>query len=353
MRRKLFAVLTAVTLCFSMYIPVMAAEGTNSAGQSTQSISGLKTEMEQKYSIQIRYPKDDNGEARISAESLLTLDMALMNATPAVVRQISRYYSNNTGSALTFSFVYHDMDVSQAERGLILAGFDPSLALIEIYLPINNSRAYVSGENPVTILHEFGHAVQIMMTGSTESQSQIEIEWKKLNGKLSYGVNSMTENVNPRVFVSAYASSAFAEDFAETFALALCGGRDGLGLMNQLYKDGQQTRLATKLNDIIQRIPNHFSNSQELVANLQKAFTSSTVYQFEGISFSGGYLQYRGYPQPKNIYRGLVAALELSVDEATWVRDLGAWRVTDTNGKEFFLFPGGTWCNANEMRRAA
>ena len=96
-----------------------------------------------------------------------------------------------------------------------------------VYLGIYdyNNNLIKTDSDPHTTAHEMGHSMEAVL--NTFSNGALRTIFNQLNGGVAYsqyyfysGNEELRNNV-PRCFISDYAATSFAEDFAETFAEAL------------------------------------------------------------------------------------------------------------------------------------
>lgn len=338
MKRFLILLCAAILAIGAMPLGLAASAASNS------DVAQKKAELESKYGITIQYPISSGGKEAVTVNSLITLDMALENVTPAIVRQVSRYYQEKTGARLTISY---RRDSSKLYLGgwLDPAGFDPDQALIVLYLPESTSDVVnMTGENPITIVHEFGHAIHLMLC-DLHGYDKMLREWSSYNNGIAYNPNHGVDSPDPTVFLSGYASSMFEEDAAITFGNALIRNRAGLGMTKYLVSNGGYTGLGKKIIYWQNLLQEYLSDTDQIVANLNKTFSTATSMSYQGRSFSGDYLQYMGYPQPRYILNGTLKSLGKQSESAIWLRSLGGWYVREPNGGEIIVFPGGVWCD--------
>lgn len=349
--KRITAIVLTLGIALSMLVmPVGAAEKLPVSEYNAQ-ISAQAKVLEDKYNILITYPENSEGYASVSLNNLETLDSAFSNITPTVVQQVSSFYQKVNGKKLTIRYVFSDKGYDYA-GGILLAAFEVNTSMIHVYLPPTAGRSIISGENPIALVHEFGHAFHLMAMDQY-GPMKMRSEWAKFNRGIEYDSENGYENPNKKVFISGYAATSFEEDFAETFSNVLVRNRAGQGFKNDLVNDSKMTGLGQKVNYIAKLMPIYLKNTEQAIANYQRIYQTATSTSFEGIKFSGEHLQYMGYPQPKNILKGLLNGLELTSEKSTWVRELGAWRIQDDRGDEYFLFPGGTWCDAGATVAAA
>lgn len=364
--KKLLSMCIAILLVISMsVIPAYAADSaaekapassadkaaSESAEDSNEKIAESAKKIETKYGISIKYPKNRDGDAMISMNNIETLDRSLNTMTPGLVKQVSSYYEKKNGRRIEFVYYFADSDYSYG-GGVLMAAFEPKSSKIYVFLPTKAGRAIISGENPIALVHEVGHAFHLMCM-DLYGEQKMTSEWTKLNGSYRYDSQGLNNNFNESVFISAYATTKYEEDFAETFAHAFVRTAAGTGFYKQLSKNSEPTTLGKKVSYIEKQINTYINNPEQAIENLRKIYKTPMNMTFEGITFYGDNLQYIGYPQPKNILKGIMNGLGLKSQKSTWVRSLGAWRVVATDGEMYYIFPGGAWAKAIQQQQAA
>lgn len=348
MKRILLLVMTAF-LVLQMPFAAMAADE-QTIEQSNAAIAEKAAELEGKYGVGIVYKTNNNGQATITMNSLDTLDRALENVTPVVVKQVSSYYKKVNGQRITFSYVRSSSNLTGSAEA-VLAGFDNTTSLIELYIPGSSADVIATGENPISIVHEFGHAFHFMCADLYGS-AKLKTDWMQFNGKIDYHPLNIQENPNSRVFVTGYAATMYEEDVAETFAHAFVRNQAGLGFKNKLSTDGKQTALGKKVAFVENLIATYVNEPEQALENYRQIYTTATAINYQGMRFSGDYLQYMGYPQPRYILSGTLSSLEKNKDQAIWLRVIGGWYVREKNGNEIIIFPGGSWCEVSSEFKA-
>jgi hypothetical protein len=340
--KRFIALLLTLLICLALTVPAFAAEDSSGYGGS---ILDMDAELEQKYGVSIVYPSRTDGSPAITMNNLETLNRAFSNLGGAMVREVSRYYERRGGSKLRIEYVFSGNSY-EVQGGVLMAAFEHPYARITVYLPRASGQAIISGENPIALVHEFGHAFHIMCHELRGPDGGgMRSDWLKINEGHVYDPALSFYNPDEDVFVSGYAASSFEEDFAETFGHAFARNTAGTGFSERLVENGFMTPLGQKIEYIRAMLETHISNHVEAVQNFDRVYNTEKSYEFEGNRFSGEYLQYMGYPQPRNILGGILNQLRLVSEGATWVRRLGAWRV-NSGGRQYFIFPGGTWMNA-------
>lgn len=343
--KKLLSVFFAVVFAVSVLLPTAGAAEKLTKEESNAQVSDRVDEIEKKYGINITYEIGDNGYATISMNNLETLDSAFSSVTPTVVRQISSYYNKRNGSKIDITYVFASSNYYY-NGGVLMAAFERQTSKIYVYQPKTAGQAIISGENPIALVHELGHAYH-MMAMEYYGQDKMRGEWEKFNRGIAYDKMSGDRNPDETVFISGYAGTTFEEDFAETFAHTFARNRAGTGFKNLLSNGSNATGLGQKVRYIEKLLPVYLKDTEKSVENFRKIYSTPTSMTFEGLKFSGEYLQYIGYPQPKNILQGILGALRMTAEKSTWVRNLGAWRVVDRYNNTYFLFPGGTWTSTD------
>ena len=333
--KRIIGAMLALILCLGMSLPALAAD--NSAVDAKIQV------LEQTYNITVQYEKDPDGSPSIGTGTLHILQHVLEQITPDVVRQVSAFVKEKTGRNLTYSFVYKDhydfgLPSSVEAHGV----FYEELGLIEILLPSSSAGTYSSGDNPLAIAHEFGHALEWVVR-SRYGQQKLMAEWQAFNGGASYSAFDGKGSYDTTTFVSLYATSGYSEDFAETFAHAVVRDKAGLGFYNLLVQNGVKTPLGKKVDYLISLLPQCLNNTQGLTAQLQKVYTTPIYVEFQNQRLSGAYLQYMGYAYPRYVLRGIMSSPEINEEIATsqWSTEIGGWYVVSTTGNHYLVFPGG------------
>lgn len=345
--KKMFQAITATALALTMILTPAFAAGEASSGKPT--VAEKQAEIEKKYDIRVTYKTDADGKPLITLNSLITLDTALDSVTPAFVRQISQYYSKKNGSRINFSFVQNSRALSSRES--LLAGFDNKSSLIELYVPSSTGSTILTGEDPISIVHELGHAFHLMYTDQY-GESKMEKQWLSYNGGEEYSASNIVENPNSKVFFTGYAATSYHEDVAETFAHTFIRNLDGQGISKQIRSGGDVTGLGKKVAYVEKMISELAANPDDALANYRKSYTAKSSKVYQNMSFSGDYLQYIGYPQPRYVLKGTLNFLDKTMEEAIWIKSIGGWYVKETSGAEVIIFPGGVWCEVGKNFQA-
>lgn len=336
--KRFLTVLMALTM--AICITPLTAFAAESVAEKNAAIARKEAEIEAKYGINIEYPTDSNGLAIVTQNSLITLDDSLNNVTAGVVRQVSSYYAEKNGKKLTFSYVRDPSYGSGNE--VVLAGFDSERSLIELYIPRSNTGTLATGENPITIVHEFGHAFHFMYTDKY-GMDKMRSEWTAYNGGAAYKPANIVDNPNTKVFVTGYAATMFEEDVAETFAHVFVRNQAGQGFSNLLTSNGAQTGLGKKVAYVEKMLTAYLQDTATAVANYRRIYSTPVSVNYQGMRLSGEHLQFMGYPQPRYVLGGTLSGLGRERSEAIWMRSIGGWYVKDTAGDELIIFPGGWW----------
>ncbi|MCL2579176.1 MAG: hypothetical protein FWE32_04000 [Oscillospiraceae bacterium] len=350
------AFMLALLIALSLAFPAGAsgdnrtALGTTPLNYQTAAATGLNTaveerraEIEQRYGIRIRYDVDHDGTAAIGTGALNTLDVVLGYITPGVVRQLSDYWEARTGQRIQFSFVYSPFQrYASIIGGEVLGSFNPGSAVIELYIPSFGADVFISGESPLTILHELGHAFHFMAMDHFGEDEMREL-WEAFNGDdFEYTTNIESSDFDPFVFVSEYSQYSFEEDFAETFAHAFIRHKPGQGFANYLtLPEGGLSALGRKVNFIERLLPLYLDDTEQMVANYRRVWQTPVVLEHSGLRLLGAHTQYIGFTHPRFVLTSLAGKLGLEMESNVWVSEIGGWIVIDTNGMRYAVFPGG------------
>jgi len=302
-----------------------------------------RAEIEQRFGVNIRYDIDPGGAASIGTGALRILEASLESLTPEVVHQLSDYWQWRTGNRITFSFTYSPFQsYAHIIGGEVLGSFSPSTAVISLFIPAFAADVYISGESPLTVMHELGHAFQMMLF-DLHGEERLRTEWESFNGAFSYtGRGNNTSNFNRLTFISQYSTTCHEEDFAEVFAHAFVRHRAGQGFSNVLrYQDGSLTALGRKVNYIEELLAFYFDDTEQMIENYRRVWTAPIVLEYGNLRLSGDYTQYMGFTHPRFVLRSLVDKLDIEMADYQWMRHLGGWIITDTSGQQFAIFPGG------------
>jgi hypothetical protein len=339
--KRFAAILLTACLFLAFTVPASAADSSS----DSRAIRAMDAELEKKFGMDIVYPARTNGSPAITMNNLETLDRAFSNMGGPMAREVSRYYERRNGTRLRIEYVFSGYSY-EVKGGVLMAAFEHPHARITVFLPRASGQAIISGENPIALVHEFGHAFHIMCHELRGADGGgMRADWLKINEGYAYDPALSFYNPDETVFVSGYAASSFEEDFAETFGHAFARTTSGTGFAERLTDDGYMTPLGEKVEYVRAMLETHLLNHAEAVKNFDRIYETEETFTFEGNRFSGEYLQYMGYPQPRNVLGGILNQLRIESEGATWVRTLGAWRV-NAKGRQYFIFPGGTWMNA-------
>ena len=319
---------------------------TASRAEINPEVEMARRQIEERFGILIRYDVDEDGSAIITTGTLASLDIALSNLTPSFVRQVSDYWERRVGRRLSYNFIYSPHQRFNPNTN-ILGSFDMDTASIYIYFPITARGFTMTGESPFTYLHEFAHAYHLMLEEKIGAE-QLQRQWTALNAGHSYNFASIPEIFDDTVWITAYASTRFVEDFCEVFAHAFWRTRPGQGISHRLTDEyGNQTPLGSKVRYLEQLLPRYLNDMDEAVQNFRRVYTAPTSFYYGGLHFSGDYMQFSGLAAPRFLLRSLLHFLEIDAQSSRWVTELGGWEVVSTAGDLFVIFPGGAWANLN------
>ena len=341
MLKKMVSFAAAAAVFFAAVVmPAFAAEDINAK------VEEKRLSLEQKFNITIRYDKDEDGRASIGTGDLAILDNALSPVTASAVRQVSSYYENKVGSKLAFSFMYnpyHELDANVE----ILASFNPKTALVEIYIPSSSAGTFISGSNPITILHEFAHAYYFMFA-SKYGEKKMEQEWVALNDGVPYNKGFLAYAYNKVTFMSSYGATSLEEDFAEIFSNAFVRHREGQGFYHRLLFEERKTALGKKVEFIEKMLPMYLTDTQTAVSNLRRIYTTPYTLYYQDVKLSGEYLQYIGCAAPRYVLNGILSYYKLKQESSQWILEVGGWQTKTTNGNYYLVFPGGYCIKLNK-----
>lgn len=343
--KKLFSAVLALFILIQLPLSAAVAD----------SLAARIGELESKYGIHIEYDLDKNDKPIINMGNLTVLDSALETATPTVVRQVSSYYGERNGTALTFRFTTETVDIPELEDSdlLILGHFEQDKSIVTIFTP-NGKSSVMTGCAPISILHEFAHAYHLYAQ-SKYGQEKMRKEWTALNGSVSNNEGYMIYPYNKLVFMSSYAASSYHEDFAETFAHALIRNKPGQGFSHRLTANGGKTALGKKVDYIARLLPQFLTGTDQAVSNLRKIETTPVTLTYQGMRFSDDKMQFIGMPQPRYVLKKVLSANGLQSGQSQWLAELGCWQVETTDRQYYLAFPGGACyqINKNQMQAAA
>lgn len=302
-------------------------------------------QLEEKYGISIQYERNDEGNPVVGSAELMTLDTALSNVTPNVVRQISSYYQKKTGNKLRFAYTYSDYDTGRNDIAVV-GDFEVQKAAIRLFLP-SDRNSITTGSGPLAIVHELGHAYHHMAEDYYGAE-KLQREWTALNGGVGYA-----QVYNRLVFMSAYGAITYREDFAEVFAHAFIRNKEGQGISHRLTSSGGQTPLSQKITYLESMLSGHLTGAETAIENLRRVRTASVFLEYQDWKLSDEDMEYIGYPAPRGIYSGLLKAHGIAARNAEWDRDRGGWRVYSDSGMVYLLLPSGKCYELNRMRSAS
>jgi len=349
--QKLTAVLLTIAIvCSAMTVSVFAAYGerytVTSVSDHNASVRQLELELEEKYAITISYPTfgQDGGEAAgIYPATLETLDTALGYVSPYLVRSVSSYYQQTTGKRLRFSYRFSALNGESWSNEVTLAGFDPDEALIELYIPGPGEGAMMTGDTPMSIVHEFGHAVHMMLENEP-GFSALESNWNAANGNYRYSAGNIVENPNDTVFVTGYGATSFAEDFAETFAHSFVCNRPGTGMSGKMGTTERPTPLGKKIAAIDSLLRTYYPKAETAYQNFRRLYTTPSSATYRGLQLSGYHLQFMGFPEPRYLPVGTLEQHSgISANQYRWISAIGGWFVDTGAENNIVVFPDGTW----------
>lgn len=349
---RAFGFCLTVAICLACFATAVVAAPSRTYSMddveaNNQAVEELAKEIEEKFGITIFYPTSGEGYkqmAEIFPEMLKTLDAALTTVTPELVREVSKYYYDLNGRRLTFSYTYADLRGPYGLFGkqeVMVGLFDKNSSRIELYIPQQKGEAIATGDNPLTIVHEFAHALQLMLIDSY-GYYRMEREWNALMDNEPYG-KGLTDK---KVFITEYASTDFEEDFAETFAHLFICDRPGLGFSWRLYEDKDVYSPLGKKADYIERLlKRYFDYSEKSIENLRKIYETPASVNEAGIKLSGQHLIFMGLDEPRTIPLMLLNNLAVYERGTVWFSDIGGWYCRDFYGNHLVLFPEGTYGN--------
>ncbi len=356
MKKRVCSFLALCIALACMVVPAFAANGERYSVQDSiahnQRVQAKADELRQKYAIAISYPtftQDGQEVAGVFPETLETLDMALSYVTPYVVQQVSQYYQQTTGYRLKFTYSYQDM-AGDGNGGIemTVGGFDDKTGVIHLFIPRPGRGAMITGDAPMTIVHEFGHALHLMLVNKYD-MGELEQSWNSYNQGIPYSEANIAKNPSPLVFISGYGATNYYEDFADTFAHGFVCSRPGLGLSKRLTDSGGNlTALGQKIRKVEAVLTTYFPDSTQAHKNFSKVFSTPGAVQYQGLTFSGVYLQHMGYPEARYLpvyYLSLFN--DIPESGYTWIPELGGWSAKDSTGQMVVVFPELTYHAAN------
>ena len=333
-------VIISLILIFCLvFIPsyTVFASGGSSPEQYNNELSDYAKEIENRYNINIEYPIRSDGFAAIGTATLATLETSLSYLSDSFVSQLSTYYKDNYGNKLMFEYTY--LPKSYSQRDIAALGyFSSNECTIQLFIPTKGSDMVMTGNSPITILHEIGHAYHLFLT-NCHGKDNLRNEWIKHNNGLNYGY--FNHNPDRNIFMSFYSTMSYEEDFAETFAYTFSSNRPGLGISSRLArKDGTHTGLGEKIRLISRIIPTYLVSTESMISNLYKVYNTSDVLYYKGFYLTGNSLEYAGFNQPNGILDAILKSLKIKPVKTEWVRDVGGWKVSDKNNGIYLIFPG-------------
>ena len=344
---KIAAIILCVIISVSMTAPAAAVQQRPRMDVAVynENVARLVAELEQKYNIIITYPTYSSGFAAIGPRTLETLDASLMFITPGVVREISEYFLNRdglNGDRLTFAFEF----LPNPDDTTILGSFNPDQATIRLFIPRTEGVMMRTGTNPKVIIHEMGHAFH-EMAQSKYGAERLEREFTALNGNFTYR-RGREQNPDPATFATAYASTSYQEDFAETFAIMFTSNRAGLGVAYRLTSEsGQRTNLGAKVDLVSALIERYIDDSDDAIQNIQRVNSVPRQVAYSNMNWSGDALQFIGFSEPSGVYVAVRRYLDIDSEHSRWVREIGGWHIRDVSGDVFYVFPGGVYRRIN------
>lgn len=315
--------------------------------ENNREVEEIAVGLEERYGITLHYPtvtgQDGAQMANIVPQTLVTLDEALVKVTPRLVRQVSAYYYERNDRRLTYEYIYADLRGPygfQKKDEVQVGGFTRNSSRIELFLPLYNGEAIATGDNPLTIVHELGHAVHFMLADQY-GYARMEQEWLALMEGYSYG----SKEADPNVFVTPYAASEFDEDFAETFAHVFICDRPGLGLSGRMSQEGALTPLGMKIAYLEKLLVRYMGENTRMLENYRKVYNTPVSANEAGLRLAGTHLFFIGMEEPRTIPLMLLNNLEVKESQSLWISNLGGWYCQDASGNHLLLFPEGTYGN--------
>lgn len=234
----------------------------------------------------------------------------------------------------------------------MLGHFDKDKSIIELYLPSSSKGTFTTGENPITIVHEFAHAFYEMFCDSYGVE-KIKKEWTALNRDVKYNEGYLAYAFNRVTFISSYAATSVEEDFADTFAHAFVRHKDGQGLSHRLLTGDQKTALGDKVDYIDSMLPKYLANTDLARSNLRRIFDVDVFLYYQEIRLSGEKLQFMGCSYPRYVLNGILSTMKIKAKNREWLSDIGGWQVSDNAGKCYLIFPGGAMYMLEQPLNAA
>lgn len=299
---------------------------------TASTVSEMAADLEAKYSIEIVCQTN-----LVTTRNLEILDQTLENFTPSVIRELSEYYLASNGIPLTV--VYRNQDRAAQNSNKIDLGTFSYLSSEVNFILSNNA---VTGDQPITIAHEFGHAIHYMYMDQY-GRKKMEQEWAVYNNGHAYAASHIQKNPDARTFISGYAATEFEEDVAETIGHAMVRYQSGQGFTQLLSKDGAPTNLGKKLTYVEKMFQSTFKNATAILQNLSRTYSAETNYTYQSMKFSGDYMQYAHYPQPKSLLSGILRNIPVEMEKGIWLQEMGAWYVYTKDADHLIIFPEGFW----------
>ena len=340
-KKPIVALIISLMLVLGLATPTAASAPSSTISDEiaeyNQKVTQKAKELEKKYSITIHYPSRANGYAAIGTVTLGMLDSSLEFITPQVIRQMSDFFYYRKGHKISVEYVYppEGFDTSS---GTQLASFASELARLQIYIPRFDGQMTISGNSPVAIVHEMGHAFQDFVEYSHGS-GNLRNQWLGYNDGYQYD-SYRKLSPSATTFASDYASTDYHEDFAETFAQAFTANRDGLGIAERLSINGERTGLGKKISIVEALLPMYMTDVDQAVLNIKKIYTTASFTNFGSVRLSGNSLEYIGFPEPNGIITGVLHAMDVRADTCKWRKEIGGWYIVSDMGHTYLAFPG-------------
>jgi hypothetical protein len=227
------------------------------------------------------------------------------------------------------------------DQDVTVGSYNSRSSRIEIFIPAHKGEAIATGDNPLTLVHEFAHAFQDYAAGSY-GYHEMENVWLGF----MKGFGFAPETADSRVFITQYASADFDEDFAETFAHAFICNRPGLGIAHRLYgRKDVFTPLGQKVEFIERLIARYALKGADALKNYRKIYSTPATVSEEGLRLSGQHLLFIGMDEPRTVPLMLLKKLYVSEPQTVWFSNIGGWYCKDSFGNDLVLFPEGTYGN--------
>jgi hypothetical protein len=338
MKRILCLFLIVIVIASVFPTAVFADESLN------QAVAAKVGQLEEIYGISVAYPLTKSGSSAIALNSLEIMEGALATVTPSVVRQVSAYYYEKLGHRLTFEYSLTSKGLNATSESIAVAGFQPATGSIYLFLPTSSAYTVMTGDNPISIVHEFGHALHYMIMDSY-GEEKLRSEWVAMNQGVPYTSVFKETSPDDRTFITSYAATKYEEDFAEVLGHCFIRNKAGQGFTGQLSVGGARTSLGQKVAYMDALLARYFPNDAQMLANFRKTLNAPTRLTYQGMNFNGSHLQFIGYPQPRYVLDGCLNVLEKERESAIWIREIGGWYVCEPNGNELLIFPTLLWAN--------